>query len=192
MQFMKKISIFVCTLLITISCKISVAQSEAEMKAWQDYMAPGEIHKMIASSDGTWNEDISTWMVPGQPPTKTTATAENKMILGGRYQQSKHLGTFNGMPFEGFSLLGYDNAKKVFMSSWADNMGTGIMNMEGKWDAASKTINFTGVTTDPATGKNMNVREVFTIVDNDTQKMEMYMTNNSQEFKTMEIKLTRK
>ncbi len=44
--------------------------------------------------------------------------------------------------FEGMSLMGYDNAKKVFMSSWVDNMGSGIMQMEGTWDPNTKTINF--------------------------------------------------
>lgn len=188
---MKKITIIICTLLITILCKTTFAQTEAEMKAWQDYMTPGDVHKMLASSDGTWNEDITMWMDPAKP-TKSTATAENKMILGGRYQQSTHTGTFNGMPFEGFSLIGYDNAKKIFVSSWADNMGTGIMNMEGKWDPATKTINFTGTTVEPATGKDMNVRETFSIIDNNTQKMEMFMTNDGKESKTMEIKFTRK
>jgi hypothetical protein len=35
------------------------------------------------------------------------------------------------MPFEGISTLGYDNAKKTFFSTWIDNMGTGMMVMEG-------------------------------------------------------------
>ena len=142
---MKKITIIIYTLLVTFYCKTTYAQDEAGMKAWQDYMTPGEVHKMLAADNGTWNEDITMWMDPAKP-TKSTATAENKMILGGRYQQSNHKGSFNGMPFEGMSLLGYDNAKKAFMSSWIDNMGTGIMNMEGKWDPATKTINFTGKT----------------------------------------------
>jgi hypothetical protein len=30
--------------------------------------------------------------------------------------------------------------KKMFSSSWVDNMGTGIMNMEGTWDEATKSI----------------------------------------------------
>jgi hypothetical protein len=70
------------------------------------------------------------------------------MILGGRYQQSTTKGSFNNMPFEGISLLGYDNAKKVFMNSWVDNMGTGILQMRGTWDPAGKTINFTSTTVD--------------------------------------------
>ncbi len=189
---MKKTITIICMLLITILCKTTFAQDDASMKAWHDYMTPGDVHKMLAASDGTWREDITMWMAPGQPPTKSTATAENKMIMGGRYQQAKHTGTFNGMPFEGLSILGYDNAKKVFMSTWIDNMGTGIMNMEGTWDPATKSINFKGVTVDPTTGKDMNVKETFSIVDNDTQKMEMYMVNNGQDVKTMEIVFKRK
>ncbi|MDB5246227.1 MAG: hypothetical protein JWQ40_621 [Segetibacter sp.] len=44
------------------------------------------------------------------------------MIIGGRYQESLHPGTFSVMPLEGKSIVGYDNAKKVFVSSWIENM----------------------------------------------------------------------
>jgi hypothetical protein len=155
-------------------------------------MTPGDVHKMIASSDGTWNEEVTMWMTPGAPPSKSTATTENKMIPGGRYQQSTTTGSFNGMPFEGQNLLAYDNAKKVFLSTWIDNMGTGMMEMQGTWDNASKTINFTGTAVDPMTGKDMNIRETFTLVDNNTQMMDMYATQDGKEYKTMEIKFTRK
>ena len=189
---MKKITLFICTALcITAFAKLH-AQDDAAMKAWQNYMTPGDVHKMLATSDGTWNEDITMWMAPGVPATKSTATAENKMILGGRYQQSTTKGTFNNMPFEGISTLGYDNAKKVFMNSWVDNMGTGIMQMQGTWDPAAKTINFKGTSVDPTTGKDMNVRETFTLVDNNTQMMTMYNTvQDGKEYKSMEIKFTR-
>ena len=82
------------------------------MKAWQAYMTPGDAHKMIAKSDGQWKAEVTVWMAPGGPPEKSTSTCTNKMILGGRYQQSTHKGMFNGMPFEGISTFGYDNAKK--------------------------------------------------------------------------------
>ncbi len=93
---MKKFSICVCTILITISCKITLAQSETEMKAWQDYMTPGDIHKMLASSDGTWSEEITMWMDPSQPSTKSTGTVENKMIMGGRYFFKRRIGKMAG------------------------------------------------------------------------------------------------
>jgi hypothetical protein len=58
------------------------------------------------------------------------ATCTNTMILGGRYQQSMIKGNMMGMPFEGMGLLGYDNAQKLFYSTWVDNMGTGCYDYE--------------------------------------------------------------
>jgi len=166
--------------------------SATMMKAWMEYMTPGDIHKMIAKSNGTWDEDVTVWMDPAAPPTKSKSIAVNKMILGGRYQESRHKGSFNGMPFEGISTLGYDNAKKVFQSTWVDNMGTGVMYLEGTWDSTSHTINFKGKGIDPSTGKEMEVREIFTMVDDNNQKMEMFATQSGKENKTMEIVLKRK
>ena len=190
---MKRITLTICAIFITaIFCNL-YAQSEAEMKAWMEYMTPGDIHKMLAKSDGEWNEDMSLWMAPGAPVQKNTATCINKMILGGRYQSSAHTGSFNGMPFEGISTVAFDNAKKTFTTTWIDNMGTGIMVMEGKWDDKTKTLNTKGKETDPMTGKDMMVRETLQIIDDDTQKMEMFMTPaGGKEYKSMEIMLTRK
>ncbi len=87
------------TLYLIIATKPLSAQDEASMKAWMTNMTPGDVHKMLAESDGEWNEDMTMWMAPGAPPTKSNATAVNKMIMGGRYQQSMHTGSFNGMSF---------------------------------------------------------------------------------------------
>jgi hypothetical protein len=192
--YMKPAALLFCTLfLITISNRlIAQANQDSMMKAWMSYMTPGDVHKMLAKDDGEWKGEITLWTAPGAPPTKSTATAVNRMIMGGRYQESKHTGNFMGMPFEGYSLVGYDNAKKVFVTSWIDNMGTGMMFLEGKWDDKTKTIHFTGKSTDPTTGKDVPVRETFTWIDNNKQKMEMFMTQEGKEFKTMEIIFTRK
>ena len=191
---MKRVTLTIYTIVL-LSCTSQLwaqAEQDAAMKAWMSYMTPGDVHKMIAKDDGEWAEEITLWMAPDAPPTKSTASVINKMILGGRYQESRHTGNFMGMPFEGVSLLGYDNAKKIFVSSWIDNMGTGIMNMQGKWDEKTKTITFTGTTTDPASGKDLPVRETFTYIDNNKQKMEMFMTHEGKEYKSMEIVFTRK
>src|SRR5262249_46259218 len=102
-------------------------------------------------------------------------------------------GTYDNKPFEGTGLLGYDNAKKMFVSTWADNMGTGIMYTEGPWDAASKSIKLTGKMVDPTTGQECSVREVMTFIDDKNQKMEMFVTpaGAPKEMKMMEIKYTR-
>jgi hypothetical protein len=62
---MKKITLFICAVLSITALTKLYAQDDAAMKAWQNYMTPGDIHKMLAASDGTWNEDITMWMAPG-------------------------------------------------------------------------------------------------------------------------------
>jgi hypothetical protein len=164
---------------------------ELAMKFWMNYMTPGEMHEMLAKFNGEWKEQITMWMTPGAPPTTSDAMCTNTMIMGNRYQESKTVSTFNGMPFEGTNTLGYDNIKKVFVSTWIDNMGTGIMYLEGIWDAEKTTIHFKGKSVEPMVGKELPVREEFRMVDDHNQIIEMYMTKDGKEFKTMEIKFTR-
>jgi hypothetical protein len=166
--------------------------SAAMMKAWMDYATPGDMHKWIASTDGTWSGEVQSWMDPAAPPTISTATATSKTMMGGRYQQTNFKGTMMGQPFEGLNTLAYDNAKKEFVSTWIDNMGTGIMVMKGKMDESTKTINFEGTMTDPATGKDSKMRQVAAFPDANTQTMEMYCEQDGKEMKTMAMKMTKK
>lgn len=168
--------------------------SIAMQKAWEEYMTPGEMHKRMAADTGTWNEELTFWMGPDDTkPQKSTATANTKMIFNGLYQESVHTGNMMGMPFEGRSTLAFDNAAQEYVSTWIDNMGSGIMIMRGKYDEASKTLKMEGEVTDPMTKKMKKIRETITMVDENTQKMEMYdMTPDGKEFKSMEIILKRK
>jgi hypothetical protein len=168
--------------------------SAAMMKAWQAYMTPGEPHKMLAMDNGNWTCESTMWMKPDDPnPTKSKMTATSKMILGGRYQEATYSGSMMGQPFEGKSTVGYDNSKKQIVSTWVDNMGTGIMYMSGDYDGTSKTMELKGDCVDPMTGQKKSVRETFTMVDDNTRKMEMFDTaEGGKEFKTMELVMTRK
>lgn len=165
--------------------------SAAMMKAWQAYMTPGEQHKMLAMSAGKWKEETTMYMSPDAPPQTMTGTAENSMMFNGLYQKSVHKGMYNGMPFEGLSTIAYNNASKKYQSTWIDNMGSGIMNMEGSWDDASKTLIMHGMETDPMTGKENAVRETLKIIDDKNHYMEMFHTMNGKEVKVMDIKLTK-
>ncbi len=166
--------------------------SIAEMKAWEAYMTPGDAHKMMAAENGTWTNEMTFWHEPDNKPMKATSTSECKMILGDRYQEMNYKGTMMGMPFEGRSTLAYDNSTKEYTSTWIDNMGTGMLVMKGKYDPDTKTIEFKGDMVDPARGKTIQCRELYTIVDDNTRKMEMYDIKNGAEHKNMEIIMKRK
>lgn len=218
---MKKVAITFCTATILFACNSSTdtktadtgetkvaamsagekpkaewipVDSAAATKAWMETMMPVKEHAMLAKSNGTWNAETTMWMAPDAPPQKSTATAENKMILGGRFQQSTFKGSMMGQPFEGVGTMGYDVARKVYVSSWVDNMSTAVMNMEGTWDEATKSITTTGKMYCPANKMDCEMKEVFKTVDDNTQVLEMYGPDmkTGKPYKTMEIKYTRK
>ena len=217
---MKRIAITFCTAAFLFACNsedktannagetkvASASTTSAEKKEWipvdaataekkmYEVGTPGQQHSMLAKANGVWDAEMTMWMADGAPGQTSKAVCTNKMIYGDRYQQSTFKGDFGGMPFEGASTTGYDNAEKVYFSTWMDNMSTGMMTMKGTWDEAAKAINFKGKMICPANGLECEMREVYKIVDDNTHIMEMYGPDmqTGKEYKTMEIKFTRK
>ncbi|MBS1493532.1 MAG: DUF1579 domain-containing protein [Bacteroidetes bacterium] len=189
---MKKL-ILLCSLLVILTSSVSTlkAQDQETMKRWMEYMTPGEQHTAMAKSVGDWKYTSKMWMDPAQPPTTMDGTAKFETVYGGRYLQAKITGTMMGMPFEGTSLTGYNNATKKYFNTWIDNMGTGVMVTEGTSDA-SGLITLTGSMFDPTTGKNCTMRETWKMDNANKMTMEMYSTpEGGTEKKDMEIVYTR-
>lgn len=167
--------------------------SAAMAQAWQAYMTPGDMHKMLADEEGKWNCDMTFWMGPDAPAEKQTAGCEVEMILGGRYQKSTYSGDMMGMPFEGVSTVAYDNTTNEFTSTWIDNMGTGMMVLKGTYNGNTRTTTLTGSAVDPMTKQEKKIREIYEIVDDNTRKMQMFETpKGGSEYKSMELVMTRK
>jgi hypothetical protein len=166
--------------------------SATQMRAWQEYATPGNPHKMMADEVGTWNCDMTFWSEANGKPEKATSVAVIRMILGGRYQEADYKGTMMGQPFEGKSTLAYNNASEEYTTTFIDNMGTGMMVAMGKYDESKKSMELKGEMVNPVNGKKTPYREVYTIVDPKTRKMEMYDTKDGSEYKSMEIVMTKK
>lgn len=182
---------------VLLFCSIStiVAQdhnSEEAQKAWQEYMAPGDMHSVLARVAGEWNAKVSMWNDPTGEPMVSEGTVSSEMILGGRYLQSTHTGTYMGMPMNGIALEGYDNSKKKFVSTWIDNFGTGIMVSEGDYNSETKETVYHGKMTNPMGGGEIITKQVMKMIDDDNAVFEMFMVMDGQEVKSMEIVYTRK
>jgi hypothetical protein len=96
-----------------------------------------------------------------------------------------------GQPFSGIGYTGYDNIQKRYVSTWMDNMSTGMMSTTGTGDETSMT--FTGTSLDPLTGQSLPLEEKVTTIDADTFTMEMFGPDPSGKmFKMMEIRYERK
>jgi hypothetical protein len=171
----------------------AMPDTAAMNKAWMEFATPGAMHKWMEKTNGTWEGEVSSWMAPDAPPTKSKATNVQTSALGGRYVTGKFTGTMMGQPFEGMSLMGYDNGKKMFTSTWVDNMGTGLVRMAGTYDEATKTLNMKGSQTDPMTGKDSDMREEMKMIDDNTYTMAMYGAGmDGKEMKFMEGTFKRK
>lgn len=171
----------------------TMPDSATIMKAWNDFKTPGNMHKWMEKTNGTWEADISMWINPSASPDKSKGTIIQSSIMGGRYVVGKYSGTVFGQKTEGQTTMGYDNAKKLFVSTWIDNQGTGIVYLSGNYDEKTKTLNLSGYQTDPMTGKDRNIREEMTIIDDDSYTITMIGSSpDGKEMKFMEALYKRK
>ena len=158
-----------------------------------------ENHKLLADLVGSWSYTVKM-MAPGEPPSTSTGTLTRKPVMNGRFFLGEYSGSMK-MPgadgkmkdftFKGMSIEGYDNVKKKFVSSWIDNMGTGIMTMDGTYDAAAKAFTYTGEY-EMMPGMKEKVRQVIKMTDATHMTMEYYEDRGQGEAKTMEINYTKK
>jgi Protein of unknown function (DUF1579) len=171
------------------------------MKQMIEMSKLNENHKLLSSLDGNWNYTIKMWMNPdpNAKPQESKGTATRKTVMGGRYvmmdvtgkmQMPGEDGKMKDVQFKGMGLEAYDNVKKKFVSSWIDNMGTGIQFSEGTYDPATKTFTYTSEM-EPVPGMKSQTREVIKVTDNNHMTLEWYENQGGQEKKTMEIAYTR-
>ena len=173
--------------------RVMSAEEKAMMEAWAKYATPGEGHRSLAGMVGTWDAEVTSWMTPGQPPVTSKGTSENRMVLGGRWVESKFTSEMMGQPFEGLGYTGYDNYKKKYVGTWADNMSTAVMVSEGTFDAAGKVMTSWSTMDDPTTGKASKVKMVTTLVDPDHHLFEMWAPGpDGKDYKNMEIHYRRR
>lgn len=174
--------------------------SEADMMKMMIEMSKlNDNHKLLGELVGEWTYTVRMWMDPSKPPIESKGTASRKSEWGGRYFVADASGKFP-MPgpdgkiqqfdFKGRSTDAYDNAKQKFVSTWIDNMGTGVMFSEGTYDPATKTFTYRA-DLDMAPGVKTPVRETIKVADKDHHTMEWFEQRGGHEVKTMEIAYTR-
>ena len=190
-QFAGAIALVAVTALVSQVVSQDQAAMDEQMKKWMEFATPGKEHQEMAAKVGKWDLDITMWMDPAAPPTKSTGTAEYTVAMDGRYviehvNSEMDMGGGMKMPFKGMAVAGYDNMTKKYVSSWIDNMGTGMMISEGT--KTGKVLTLEGEHSDCMTGKATTHRLVETTVDKDNFKFEMFGPGaDGKDMKHMEI-----
>ncbi|CAN5392488.1 hypothetical protein BH09PLA1_BH09PLA1_04030 [soil metagenome] len=168
-------------------------QKEMEDKMMQAGM-PGPEHKEMMKSAGDWDAQVKFLdMATGKWSEPTKGTMHMEPIMDGRYMQMTFEGSMmmNGqtMPFKGMGIMGYDNMKKKYFSTWIDSMSTMMMKSEGT--KSGDTLTLMGSMPDGMGGES-KTREVMKHADADHMSYEMYCDMMGKEMKMMEISYTRK
>ena len=183
-------SVVLATTTFTCGQDHSAEGGHADMeKMWAEYATPGAEHEAFKSMVGTWKTVTKDFMTNPQNPTITEGSAKFELALGGRFLRQTYRSTFEGRPFEGEGLTGFDKSTKKYVGSWIDNMGTGIMNTVGEFDAATKTMTETSEMSSPM--GPMKVKLVTQHKSDNEFVFTMYMTSPQGEMKSMEITYTR-
>ncbi len=163
------------------------------------FPSAGEFHKMLARSNGTWiGEATMQFSSDAAPVSGGRSLLINTMAMGGLYQVSEIKGNIEpgtGKPWTGLRITGYDEERKVFTRAMiGDGSSAGGVAMDGVWDEATKSITFPFKKTNPSTGKEREFKEVYRIIDEDTEVLEIYATDpkTMKEFKMLNVKWTRR
>ena len=134
---------------------------------------------MAGEGVGSWKGPSRNWSAPNAEPMSSEATLTSRMELGGRFLMNDvrtewpQIGTF-----EGRATLGYDVAQRMFVSSWVDNMGTGMMTGTGQLSDDRKTLTLTHTYFNPAKKRNVTLREVIVRESDDRMWVRIWSPGN--------------
>ncbi len=127
---------------------------QAMMEAWTKAMTPGKNHELLKRMNGEWTTTMKAFMGgPDQPPMTSSGKATISSIMGGRYSKQEYSGNMMGTEFQGLGITGFDNIRKLFVGSWVDSAGTGILTMTGGISPDEKTLTMFGQMDEPMTGE---------------------------------------
>lgn len=164
----------------------------AEMQAYAVAGTPGAQHAALAKSAGNYDLTIKSWHAPGTEPMVETGTGTRTVTLGGRVLVEDIQAAMMGQPFDGHAMMGYDNTRQKYWSTWNDSMSTGLMVTEGTCDEA-QACSFTGSWMDPVKKTEVSARMTTRWTDANTEVFEMHGPGpDGKEMKMMEITYVRR
>lgn len=89
-----------------------------------------EPHQRLQQLAGTWDVAVRT-TVPGAPEAEGRGALTGKSMLGGRYVVLNFQFDLQGAPLEAVQILGFDNLRQSYTSSWRDDLSTWAVECAG-------------------------------------------------------------
>ncbi len=181
---------------VTAQVEMDSAKQAEMMALFQQLNTPGEEHKRLEGLVGNWDMEVKIWSQPGAEPTVFKGKSTNKMILGGRFLESRSTSGEGEMYTEALTIIGYDMRHKKYTSVGYDTWGTYYVMAAGEYDDKTKSIVMSGEDYDPIMKFTQKWDFVLKFIDNDKYVWEIifkdeWHTQGKGPFKMVEITSTR-
>ena len=182
-------SLIACAPVKPASLQATLTPEQAQ-KSMQDAGALKPEHALLNKFVGNWKAETKVWMDPAKSPEVSKGHATANLIYGGRFLQYSYKGKFMNQPFNGQGTMGYDNVSGKYFSTWIDSMSTMMMRSEGA-AASNNSLVLSSAMVCPMTREHLDSEEVYTFMDKNNYKFEVFQNQNGQKFKAMEINYKR-
>jgi hypothetical protein len=164
----------------------------ALLKAMAENGKPGPEHQKLQPLIGDWNFTVRMWTDPNQPPAEFTGTVERKWIMGGRFVQETARGEYDGKPFDGMGLWGYNAAEKTYTHVRACSLSGKICSEQSNYITSGAKFECATEGRCPLTGETVKGRDEVVIAGPNKIVMNVFKTVDGKEAKAMEIVSIRK
>lgn len=95
--------------------------------------------KWLRQYIGEWETEVDVMMGPGEPHVKSSGS-EKTRLLGDYWIVMESKSDIKGSASESLLTLGYDDARKKFVSSWVDTGTSMLWTFEGKLDPSGRIL----------------------------------------------------
>jgi hypothetical protein len=153
-----------------------VARMQAQMLQAN---TPGEAHARLAALEGLWTQEVRIRPAHGAEVTVLEGTAENRMILGGRFLESRGRSGEGVYATEALTILGVDLRSGHYTTVGFDTWGTYFVTGRGPYDAERRQASMPGTDANPLLGHTQEYRFELQWLDADSYAFRTVFTDEA-------------
>jgi hypothetical protein len=139
---------------------------------------PGPEHKWLAEDKGEWTLEAKSWSPFGTETTEYSGHAR-VTVLWDRFVREEFTLGEGDQSVRGEGYIGYDNAARLFRSTYILSYGTGMATFTGKRSEDGTTVEFINQEANAEMG-TIQVRSVYKRTGNESRTKEIFVKFGDQ------------
>ena len=175
-----------------LSIGLVAGRVTAEEKGGMQMPTKGPQHEAFAKAVGEWEAHMSWWMPGATEPVTQTDSCECKTMLNGWFMKMNYTGSWQGQPWHGKLIVGYDQVRKEHVHVWLSDQGSDMSISRGNKNADGCLV-MKGEMVDHMSGGKIRPAETeWKHKDENTKVMTMYWADGGKRAETPMMQITYK